>query len=98
MDIPASVTEIGMGAFFSCENLKDVTLHEGLTDIAGDAFSGCRNLARIVIPDSVNYIGSSAFTKAWDQDPTILDVSKGSYAEQYGTQNRCTIEYKDENP
>ena len=60
--IPASITEIGDGAFMNCENLSEVTFAEGssLTSIGGWAFSETP-LSSISIPASVTAIGDHAF-------------------------------------
>ena len=61
--IPASVTEIGENAFYSCENLATVTFAEGskLKSIGRQAFNGCKILSSITIPASVTSIGINAF-------------------------------------
>lgn len=35
---------------FSCKNLTDVTLHDGIKTIGDDAFGRCEKLKRIIIP------------------------------------------------
>ena len=58
--IPSSVTWIG-GAFSSCENLKAVTMHNGVTHIGMYAFEYCKNLTSVTIPSSVTTIDTRAF-------------------------------------
>ena len=47
--------------FCECENLKDVTLPEGLTEIDTSAFARCSNLRSIKFPSSLKSIGTNAF-------------------------------------
>ncbi len=56
-----TVTQIGASAFYLCENLKTVTLPNGIVAIGDRAFFCCSNLNSINIPDSVTSIGDSAF-------------------------------------
>jgi hypothetical protein len=60
-EVPASVTIIKDSAFYFCENLKNVILHDGLLEIGSQAFWFCSGLTSITIPDSVTNIGSQAF-------------------------------------
>ncbi len=69
--IPATVTTnegieyrviaIGYDAFYMCNNLKSVTIPEGVTTIGGYAFEGCSGLTSVTIPESVTAIGDLAF-------------------------------------
>ncbi len=49
---------IGDWAFFGCENLKSVTLGDGVTRIGSYAFCNCSSLQSLYIPDSVTEYGS----------------------------------------
>ena len=44
------------------ENIKSITIPDGVTSIGDSAFSGCRSLTDITIPDGVTSIGDSAFS------------------------------------
>lgn len=61
VDIPASVKNIGKGAFDGCTNLSSLVLHEGLETIEESAFISCDSLKEITIPASVQEIGNYAF-------------------------------------
>ena len=56
-----SVTNIGRNAFFSCNNLVDVSIGDNVKDIGNSAFSCCSSLTDIVVPNCVTSIGASAF-------------------------------------
>lgn len=58
--IPASVKEIGDGAFLDASKLSSVVLHEGLEVIAGFAFHRTGSLESLVIPSTVKHIGEWA--------------------------------------
>jgi hypothetical protein len=55
------VTRIGAYAFYESNNLKSVTIPDGVTAIGENAFYECGNLSNISIPNSVTSIGGSAF-------------------------------------
>lgn len=59
--IPNSVQNIGVRAFFECENLTTVIIPDGLITIEETAFNGCKNLTSVTIPNSVTSIGDDAF-------------------------------------
>ena len=61
--IPATVTEIGKGAFGECAYLSKVFIPSSVTEIGEGAFAKCGALTEIDIPDSVTKICSSAFTE-----------------------------------
>ncbi len=55
------VTAIGKSAFYTCFNLKSVTLPNSVTSIGNNAFFWCKALTSVVIPNSVTNIGEDAF-------------------------------------
>ena len=57
---PSDVTNIGYGAFYSCEFLS-ITIPESVTKIGEQAFLGCDSLTSITIPESVTSICDSVF-------------------------------------
>ncbi len=61
IEIPNSVTNIGVGAFSGCESLTSIKIPDGVTKIEGAAFKHCNSLTSINIPDGVTSIGSNAF-------------------------------------
>lgn len=59
--IPGSVKRLPRDAFSRCENLKTVTLGNGVEEIGQYAFGSCKSLESITLPDSVKSIEQYAF-------------------------------------
>lgn len=55
-----SVVKINDNAFKDNENLKSVTISEGVEDIGTSAFENCTSLATISLPATVTHIGKNA--------------------------------------
>ena len=66
--ISSSVNSIGIGSFYLCSNLENVSFEEksNLIIIGECAFNECINLKSIKIPSSVNSIGLVAFESCLD--------------------------------
>lgn len=60
--IPAGVTAIGGGAFFSCHHLTSVAIPSGVISIEDNALFQCSGLTGVTIPSSVTSIGVEAFS------------------------------------
>lgn len=58
--IPATVKEIGYGAFVGCP-LKEIVIPEGVTTIAPYAFANCPNLRRVTCPSTVTRVDGTSF-------------------------------------
>ncbi|MDE7435931.1 MAG: leucine-rich repeat protein [Lachnospiraceae bacterium] len=61
--IPASVSSMGVGAFYDCTSLTSVTILGDLGAIPAEAFYNCTSLANVSINAPVTSIGSQAFAK-----------------------------------
>jgi len=61
VEIPDSVTSIGVSAFSNCKSLTDVKLPAGLTSIEEVAFAYCEKLTSVEIPDRVTFVGYMVF-------------------------------------
>lgn len=59
--IPGGLKTIPYDFAFSCTNLKEVTIGEGVEVIGEYAFAGCESLESVIIPDSVWNIDDCAF-------------------------------------
>ena len=51
IDIPATVTTIGAGAFKDCEKLENIVIKPAVTSIGNYAFNGCTAMTQVVIDD-----------------------------------------------
>lgn len=60
-NMPSTVEDIGVYAFWGCKNLETVVMNSELPSIAGYAFSNCTSLKEVQIPYSVKMIGAKAF-------------------------------------
>lgn len=60
VELPASVTKIGNGAFQYCSKIRSITL-PGVNNIGSHAFWGCSALTSISIPDAVKIIQTCTF-------------------------------------
>ena len=77
------IISIGDMAFMGSSSLKSVNIPSTVTSIGSNAFYGCTSLEKIIIGENVKSIGSDTFTNC----TAAIYVKKGSYAEQYCTQN-----------
>ena len=71
-----AVTEIGVGAFASCENLVSVVLPSNVKIVKAGAFQFCEKLTSMVIPDEVEAVAFSAFYGVYD---VIIEYQGNSY-------------------
>ena len=60
-EIPSSVTNIGVSAFYGCSGLTSIKIPKSVTSIGEDAFSECLGLTSIEIPFGVTSIGDWTF-------------------------------------
>ena len=95
VDIPASVKKIAGQAFYLCNSLKTITLHEGLISVDSMAFTGCTSVKEISLPRSLTTIGNNAFGYAnWSNKVEGFTIHgyAGTAAETYATENGFTFE------
>lgn len=59
--VPECAKSIGTSAFFGCENLTKIVVHDGVTAIREDAFCNCSNLADILLGDGIAQIEKEVF-------------------------------------
>ena len=61
VDIPDTVTVLGVSAFSNCKSLLSVTVGNGVGVISRDAFSDCDALRTVTLKDGITEIGVDAF-------------------------------------
>ena len=82
------VTGIQKFAFSINNDLKSITIPDGVTSIGDSAFSDCRRLTDITIPDSVTSIGCEAFYNC--SSLTNITIPDGVTSIEYGTFYDCS--------
>ena len=70
LEIPDTVTKIGVGAF-GFSGLKEIRIPEGVTVIEASAFAGCNELERVYLPDSLISIKEAAFYNC----PNLVEIN-----------------------
>lgn len=61
INLPSTVSSIGVGVFRYCNMLKEVVLNEGIDEIGFHSFYCCKTLECIIIPSTTIEIGAAAF-------------------------------------
>lgn len=69
------VTDIGMYAFYNCNELTSISLPNGLKNICDYAFEGCESLSSISFPEGLSRIYNDAFKACTSL--TSLSLPKG---------------------
>ena len=59
--VPSTVTILGDYCLHNCDNLTDVTIHDGVTEFGMNIFSYCDNIESIYVPDGVTKMGVTVF-------------------------------------
>ena len=99
LTIPATVQNVGAGAFRECYYLQNVVFEGANTTIGGEAFYYCRNLKSVILPDSLSIINNYTFYECSSLDslriPSNLYMVEGdSYSGAfYGCDSLKTIFY-----
>lgn len=80
-----SAARIGDSAFYGCENLESISIHEDIT-IAAYAFAHCSSLLSITVPDGRTLVNSYTYQYCYSLERISLPYSTTSvngYAFQY---------------
>ena len=82
------VTEIGAGAFASCNNITSVTVPATVKIIHEAAFMGCEYITKLTIGAAVEIISSTAFMGC----TALTNISVNSANHYYYSSGNCIIE------
>ncbi len=84
LGIPASVTDIGTGAFMNCTNLGAATIPGTCKTIGERAFYGCTKIAAVNLREGTERIGREAFANGCYSSVTIpasvTEIGEGAFA------------------
>lgn len=70
--LPATITEIGVNAFYGCTDLISISMHDGLKSIGNSAFAQCKTIKRMDIPETVTSIGTNTFFQCDALEKVVL--------------------------
>ena len=74
--VPASVTEIGIGAFCTCSSLKDITFEgKNLTSLGYAMFADCSSLESLTLPEGLTELGQYALRSCGKLKSVIIPDS-----------------------
>ena len=88
--LPDSLKILSEGAFYSCTNLEEVILNEGLTDMLWSAFCYCDNIREITIPDSVEFIAQTVFGNCYGLEKVNISTNSNLMIIGLGAFHDCT--------
>ena len=78
--IPASVTNIGVQAFYANVSLTDITIPASVTSLADQAFGWCASLTNIMIPASVTSLGVQVFAGCVNLTAITVDPNNPAFS------------------
>ena len=81
------VTRLGNGLFARNNDLRDVTIQDGVSSIGAGAFTYCRYMTNVVMTSSITNIEQSAFR--WCYDLKSITLSTGIKTINQETFDRC---------
>lgn len=83
VNLPNTLKDIGMGAFFGCTSLESVEIPEGVTNIGWGAFARCASLENVEIPNTVVSISEYAFQETALESvmipDSVTDIAEGVF-------------------
>lgn len=88
----SGLKEIGLAAFQSCYNLREIKLNDGLESVQRYALSDIDAMTSVEIPASVTEIDYAAFYSAVEDFVIIGEA--GSYAEQFAAEQGYPFQAK----
>ena len=87
VEIPGSITNIGLAAFYSC-GLTNVVIPEGVVFIGNAAFESCLHLLSTILPDTLLNVGSRLFSECGNLTDLVIGdgvIDIRDYAFEYCT-------------
>lgn len=85
VELPSSITVIGVNAFASCPKLQSVNLPSALTAIGDSAFLNDRSLSVVALGPNVTFIGRNAYTGC----SGMVDISVDPGNPAYDSRESC---------
>lgn len=82
VEIPETVSIMGVGVFTGCNELESVSLPETITEISDTMFFGCSELQNVDIPNSVEVIGDGAFAGCMSISNIVIPESVSEIGDQ----------------
>lgn len=84
VNIPGSVTSMGLGVFFECRSLKKAVLAEGVAKVSDSMFKGSSALTAISLPASLKAVGEYAFQASGLKEAALPkgleEIGKGAFS------------------
>ena len=72
IDIPTSVTYIGVATFANCKNLTNIVIPNNVTDIGFNAFLGCSNLKTVTLSNNIVGIREGSFKECTSLESIVI--------------------------
>lgn len=90
--IPATVTQVGMYAFYNCSALSSVVIEDGASQfsVQTNAFAGCSKIPSIVLPSKTINIAEKAFSHCTAMTTVTIKASNPPTLSSSGF-NQCTV-------
>ncbi|MBR6157466.1 MAG: leucine-rich repeat protein, partial [Lachnospiraceae bacterium] len=82
VDIPDSVELLDEWAFEHCEELRYITIGNGVKEIGAHCLRQCENLEQIVLPESLQSLGRWVFSRDYNLKTVVFTGSKPSFGEE----------------
>lgn len=72
VEIPNTITSMGMSVFRNCSSLESCVIPESLTEIAKGTFIGCTSLKHVSLPETLIHIKGAAFHRCTSLDRIVI--------------------------
>lgn len=90
ISVPLSVARIGSRAFAFCENLRGITLSEGLAELGDNVFCGCKRLCAVHFPSTLVAVDKKA--ELFDGCDALSSITVADGNPAYHADGDCLIE------